>query len=211
MARERNLGNVAKPIEHPDGGIFHIFPMNQQELKLLAKRIVRFEYLTDAKGKTLFNQKGQPVPKFDQDDEAVINEAMLRCSKITDILLPVYVAKVANKEQLTQEQIAAIAEPDLDEDGQPRKAPIIADNSETAVKIGDLEFVPVKVKRDILCELYEHEVEAEEADAPRGEDESDPPAPKAPKKRRLEQMVAEWVIEQAVELGKAKRAAEEKN
>lgn len=212
--RDVSIGSIAQPIPHPDGGIFHLLPMDGQDLKKLAKKIVRFEYLTDAKGKTVFNQKGQAVPRFDQDDEAVLEEAMKRCTKITDLALPVYIANVPNKEQLTEAQLLEVVELSLDSDGNPRKEPFVASNSETPVKIGDIDFVPRQVKRDVLSELYEYEAPDEapaEPEPEAGEGMVAEETPAKPKKKRVEQLVAEWVIEECVKLGRAKRETEVKN
>ena len=90
MSREYQSRENTVPTPHPDGGVFHLVPMDQFELKKLAKKIVRVDYLEDKRGKTVFNQHGAAVPQIDQDDEATIAAAMKRCVKITDIAITVF-------------------------------------------------------------------------------------------------------------------------
>jgi hypothetical protein len=187
------------PTPHPDGGVFHLIPMDQHDLKKLARKVVRIDYLQDARGKTVFNQHGQAVPRVEQDDVAAIDEAMKRCVKITDIAMPVFRG----------------GEQETDDEGKPKTQAFVASDATEPVLIGDVEFVPVKVKRDILQEAYEHELEDEPEDEPKSDEASEgAPSTTAPKKkvkRKITQLVAEWVIDECSKLATAKKEVEVKN
>jgi hypothetical protein len=236
------IPGVAVPTPHPDGGVFYLQPMNQVELKRLAKRIVRFEYLTDKKGKHVFNPQGQAVPKFDQDDDAVVVEAMTRCARIDEVAIPL---------QIKGEQQFAIGE---DQVSRPVRILVTVDCTTQVcdgghedlvgrcdrrfrvdskpvlcarIIVGDFESRADTIMQEILSGSYEYEEELPAApataqpEAPADiiattgklvtgdtlDDETPAPAP-APTRKKVQQLVAEWVVNECVKLGEAKRARE---
>jgi hypothetical protein len=211
--------NVAVPTPLPAGGIGHLLAMDGQELKKLAKKIVLFEYLRDNKDRYVFNPEGKPVPKIEQDDEALIKEAMKKCRKITGVAVPVYVS----------------GEQQFEGEGEERRPQTVAVTVDAATKlceshdvpfegrcpdcalitIGDFRTTAADMLRDILSETIEVEVDVrieptrEEIAAAK---EGGEPAPETRTvKRTVEQLLAEWQIERCVEYGRAKKAEERKN
>lgn len=211
--------NVAVPTPLPAGGVGHLLAMDGQELKKLAKKIVLFEYLRDKKDRYVFNPEGKPVPKIEQDDEALINEAMKKCRRITDVAIPVYI----NGEQ------------QLEGEGTERKPRTVTVSVDAMTKVCDTHDEPLEGRctscalivvgdyrttasqmfRDILSETIEVEVDVkveptrEQIEAAK---EAGEPAPEPRSvKRPVEQLLAEWQIERCVEYGRAKKAAETKN
>ncbi|HEX8169280.1 MAG TPA: hypothetical protein VF824_01930 [Thermoanaerobaculia bacterium] len=211
--------NVAVPTPLPAGGVGHLLVMDGQELKKLAKKIVLFEYLRDKKDRYVFNPEGKPVPKIEQDDEALINEAMKKCRRITSVAIPVYI----NGEQ------------QFDGEGDDRLPRVVTVTVDAATKVcdshdepfegrctrcasivvGDLATTAAQMFRDILSETIEVEADvtvdptAAEIDA--AKEAGEPTPEKRTLKRTVEQLLAEWMVERCVELGRAKRAAETKN
>jgi hypothetical protein len=207
--------NVAVPTPLPAGGTGHLLVMDGQELKKLAKRIVLFEYLRDKKDRYVFNPEGKPVPKIEQDDEALISEAMKKCRRITNIGIPVFV----NGEQ------------QLDGDA-PRVVTVSVDASTkvcdthdepfegrcarcASIIVGDLATTAAQMFRDILSETIEVEVnvtvDPTAAQIEAAKEAAEPAPEKRTLKRNVEQLLAEWIVERCVELGRAKKAAAEKN
>jgi hypothetical protein len=193
--------------------------MDGQELKKLAKKIVLFEYLRDKKDRYVFNPEGKPVPKIEQDDEALIHEAVKKCRKITDIAVPVYVNGEQQFEGEGEERrprIVAVTVDAATKLCEAHDAPFEGRCRECAlIVVGDFRTTAAEMLRDILSETIEVEVDvkveptrdeieaAKEAGVP-------PPEPRTVK-RTVEQLLAEWQIERCVEYGRAKKAEERKN
>lgn len=211
--------NVAIPTPLPAGGVGHLLAMDGQELKKLAKKIVLFEYLRDKKDRYVFNPEGKPVPKIEQDDEALINEAIKKCRRITDVGVPVFI----NGEQ------------QFEEDGDARRPRVVnvvidaagneCDRHDEAfegrcakcalIVVGDFRTTALQMLRDILSETVEVEadvkVEPTAAEIAAAKDAGDPPPEARTVRRKVEQLLAEWQIERCVEYGRAKKADERKN
>ena len=211
--------NVAVPTPLPAGGVGHLLAMDGQELKKLAKKIVLFEYLRDKKDRYVFNPEGKPVPKIEQDDEALINEAIKKCRRITDVAVPVFI----NGEQQF--------EGDGDE-RRPRTVTVVIDAAANECErhdepfegrcakcaliiVGDFRTTAVQMLRDILSETVEVEadvkVEPTPAEVAAAKDAGDPAPEPRTVRRKVEQLLAEWQIERCVEYGRAKKAEEQKN
>ena len=203
----------------PPGGVGHLLAMDGQELKKLAKKIVLFEYLRDKKDRYVFNPEGKPVPKIEQDDEALINEAIKKCRRITDVAIPVFIR----------------GEQQFEGDGDERKPRTIAVSVDAETKICDSHDTPLEGRcascglivvgdyrttasqmfRDILSHTIEVGVDGkdeptrEQIEAEKEAGNSVPEVRTV--KRSVEQLLAEWQIERCVEYGRAKKAAEQKN
>lgn len=207
--------NVAVPTPLPAGGTGHLLVMDGQELKRLAKKIVLFEYLRDKKDRYVFNPEGKPVPKIEQDDEALIAEAMKKCRKITNVGIPMFVGG----EQQFDGELPRVVTVSVDaatklcdthdepfEGRCPRCASIV---------VGDLATTASQMFRDILSETIEVEVDvtveptAAQIEAAKEAGENAPE--KRTLKRTVEQLLAEWIVERCVEIGRAKKAKAEKN
>ena len=193
--------------------------MDGQELKKLAKKIVLFEYLRDKKDRYVFNPEGKPVPKIEQDDEALINEAMKKCRRITDVAIPVY---TNGEQQLEGEgderkpRTVAVSVDAMTKVCDSHDAPLEGRCASCAlIIVGDYRTTAAQMFRDILSETIEVEVDVkveptrEQIEAAK---EAGEPAPEPRSvKRPVEQLLAEWQIERCVEYGRAKKAAETKN
>ncbi len=211
--------NVAVPTPLPAGGVGHLLVMDGQELKKLAKKIVLFEYLRDKKDRYVFNPEGKPVPKIEQDDEALINEAMKKCRRITSVAIPVFI----NGEQQFEGE---------GDERQPRVVVVAVDAEANtckshdevlegrcprcaAIVVGDLSTTAAQMFRDILSETVEVEVdvtvEPTAAQLEAAKEAGEPAPEKRTLKRKVEQLLAEWIVERCVEVGRAKKAAETKN
>ncbi|HET7436031.1 MAG TPA: hypothetical protein VFN10_15080 [Thermoanaerobaculia bacterium] len=211
--------NVAIPTPLPAGGTGHLLAMDGQELKKLAKRIVLFEYLRDKKDRYVFNPEGKPVPKIEQDDEALIAEAMKKCRKITNVAIPVYVngdQQFAGDGDTRSPRVVNVTVDAMTKQCDAHDVPFEGRCADCAlIVVGDFRTTAAQMMRDILSETIEVEVDVKveptarevEAAAEAGE-----PAPQTRSvKRTVEQLLAEWQIERCVEYGRAKKAAEEKN
>lgn len=212
--------NVAVPTPLPAGGVGHLLAMDGQELKKLAKKIVLFEYLRDNKDRYVFNPEGKPVPKIEQDDEALIREAMKKCRKITNVSIPVYVNgeqqfEDAHKGQ-RQPRVVSVYVDAATKVCETHDAPFEGRCADCAlIVVGDYRATAAETFRDILSETIEAEVDVK-VDATREEIErakevGDPVPEPRTVKRKVEQLLAEWQIERCVEYGRAKKAAELKN
>lgn len=211
--------NVAVPTPLPAGGVGHLLAMDGQELKKLAKKIVLFEYLRDKKDRYVFNPEGKPVPKIEQDDEALIKEAIKKCRKITGVAVPVYVSGDLQFEGEGDERRPRVVHVTAD------AATNICDSHDApfegrcsrcaAIAVGDLRTTAHEMLRDILSETIEVEVDVKmepTRDEITAAKEAGEPAPEARTvKRKVEQLLAEWQIERCVEYGRGKKAAEQKN
>ena len=223
--------NVAVPTPLPAGGVGHLLVMDGQELKKLAKKIVLFEYLRDNKERYVFNPEGKPVPKIEQDDEALIDEAMKKCRKITSVAIPVYVAGEQQFDGEDNERTPRVVTVTVDEranvcgdEGKEKKRAEAIDNHPeitgrcphcSLIVVGDFTTTAAEMMRDILSETIEVEVEVaveptvQQIEAANEAGESAPETRKL--KRKVEQLLAEWMVEQCVELGRAKKREERKN
>jgi hypothetical protein len=223
--------NVAVPTPLPAGGVGHLLVMDGQELKKLAKKIVLFEYLRDNKERYVFNPEGKPVPKIEQDDEALIDEAVKKCRKITSVAIPVYVAGQQQFDGEGDERTPRVVSVTVDnranvcgDDGKEKKRDEAIDNHPeitgrcahcALIVVGDFTTTAAQMMRDILSETIEVEVDvtvepsAQQIEAAKETNESAPEARKL--KRKVEQLLAEWMVEQCVEIGRAKKAEERKN
>lgn len=211
--------NVAVPTPLPAGGTGHLLVMDGQELKKLAKKIVLFEYLRDKKDRYVFNPEGKPVPKIEQDDEALISEAMKKCRKITAVAIPVFIGgeqqfegEGENRKPRTVTVMVDAATKTCDVHDEPLEGRC---SRCASIIVGDLVTTAGQMFRDILSETIEVEVDVTvEATAAQFEaaKESGEAAPeKRTLKRTVEQLLAEWIVERCVELGRAKKATETKN
>jgi len=204
--------------------------MDGQELKKLAKKIVLFEYLRDNKERYVFNPEGKPVPKIEQDDEALIDEAIAKCRKITSVAIPVY---VGGEQQFDGEgdkrsprvvTVTVENRANICGDGKEKKRAEAIDNHPeitgrcphcALIVVGDFTTTADEMMRDILSETIEVEVDVtveptvQQIEAARVAGEAAPEARKL--KRKVEQLLAEWMVEQCVELGRAKKRDERKN
>jgi hypothetical protein len=232
------IPDKAIPTPHPDGGVFYLFPMTQLDIKRLAKRIVRFEYLTDKRGKTVFNQKGNAVPKFDQDDEAVIVEAFKRVDRITDVAIPVF---VDGEQQYDDVETGGERVPrtvlvmvnGVDEvcgeehTSLEGRCPTRIKGKAGAVQcariiVGDFVSTAREVMSTIFAGSYQYEedikdevdaagvAKAEDATPEVDVDEPDPDA-KKPKTRKVVQLVAEWAVDECAKLGESRHKEALKN
>lgn len=223
--------NVAVPTPLPHGGVGHLLVIDGQELKKLAKRIVIFEYLRDNKERYVFNPEGKPVPKIEQDDEALISEAMKKCRKITSVAIPVYRAGEQQFEGEGDERTPRTVTVTVDEranicgdDGKERKrAEAIESHPEiegrcphcALIVVGDFTTTAAQMLRDVLSETIEVEVDVtveptqQQIEAARQAGEAAPETRTL--KRKVEQLLAEWMVERCVELGRAKKADAVKN
>lgn len=203
----------------PEGGTAVLLPMDGQELKKLAKKIVRLEYLVDGKGRHVFGPDNKPVPKVDQDDDALIDAAIRKCKRITGVAIPVF---IRGEQQF-----------DCDGDERRPRVVVVTVDGETkvcdehaepfegrcvrcaSIVVGDYATTSAVMLRDILSEVVEItisktiELTKDEIDA--AATKGDPAPTPRTAELRVEQLVAEWIIEQAVELARAKKAAERKN
>lgn len=211
--------NVAVPTPLPAGGTGHLLVMDGQELKKLAKKIVLFEYLRDKKDRYVFNPEGKPVPKIEQDDEALITEAMKKCRKITSVAIPVFLSGEQQFEGEGDERqprvvtVAVDAATKLcDSHDEPFEGRCIRCAS---IVVGDLATTAAQMFKDILSETIEVEVdvtvEPTAAQIEAAKEAREPTPEKRTLKRTVEQLLAEWIVERCVELGRAKKAAEVKN
>lgn len=210
---------VGVPTPMPEGGTAVLLPMDGQELKKLAKKIVRLDYLVDGKGRHVFGPDNKPVPKVDQDDDALIDSAIKKCKRITGVAVPVFIR----------------GEQQFDGEGDERKprVVVVTVDAETrvcdahdepfegrclrcaSIVVGDYGTTAAQMLRDILSEVVEititKTVEPTTGEIDAALAKSDPaPAPRVVE-LKVEQLVAEWLIEQSVELARAKKAAERKN
>jgi hypothetical protein len=206
--------NVAVPTPLPAGGVGHLLVMDGQELKKLAKRIVLFEYLRDKKDRYVFNPEGKPVPKIDQDDEALISEAMKKCRKITNVGIPVF---INGEQQFDGDEPRVVtvwvdgATKLCDTHDEPFEGRCLRCAS---IIVGDLTTTAGQMFRDVLSETIEVEVdvtvEPTAAQIEAAKDAGEPTPEKRTLKRKVEQLLAEWLVERCVEIGRAKKAAEQK-
>lgn len=195
---------VAVPIDIPQGGVALALPIDGHELKKLAKKIVSLEYLQDGKGKYVFNPEGKPVPRFEQNDEALIDEAMRRVPKIKNVEIPVYLHGDDGEFVLQRHPGGTSSE------NAPRTVVVDVDDSDALVTAGDFSDTKKNIKRAILSEIIEVELPLPADAEKKGDDASESATPK-PRTRKVEQLVAEFLIEQCANLGRAKREAEQKN
>lgn len=210
---------VGVPTPMPEGGTAVLLPMDGQELKKLAKRIVRLEYLVDGKGRHVFGPDNKPVPKVDQDDDALIDSAIKKCKRITGVAVPVFIR----------------GEQQFDGEGDERKprVVVVSVDAETrvcdehdepfegrclrcaSIIVGDYATTAAQMLRDILSEVVEititKSVEPTKDEIDAAVAKGDPAPSQRVVELRAEQLVAEWLIEQSVELARAKKAAERKN
>jgi hypothetical protein len=211
--------NVAVPEPLPAGGVGHLLVMDGQELKKLAKKIVLFEYLRDKKDRYVFNPEGKPVPKIEQDDEALIAEAMKKCRRITNIGVPVFIhgeqqfegeGDARQPRVVTVSVDAATKVCDTHDEPFEGRCPRCA-----AIVVGDLSTTAAQMFRDILSETIEVEVdvtvEPTVAQIEAAKEAGEAAPEKRTLKRTVEQLLAEWIVEKCVDLGRAKKAAEVKN
>ncbi|MGN6186675.1 MAG: hypothetical protein ACTHQM_23805 [Thermoanaerobaculia bacterium] len=211
--------NVAVPTPLPQGGTGHLLVMDGQELKKLAKKIVLFEYLRDKKDRYVFNPEGKPVPKIEQDDEALIAEAMKKCRRITNIAIPVYIAGEQQFEETDEGRVPRVVVVSVD-----AATNVCASHDEpiegrcircSAIVVGDLVTTASQMFRDILSETVQVEVDVT-VEPPGANNDSSPAgdgteSAKVTIKRPVDQLLAEWIVERCVELGRAKKAEETKN
>jgi hypothetical protein len=213
--------NVAVPTPLPQGGTGHLLVMDGQELKKLAKKIVLFEYLRDKKDRYVFNPEGKPVPKIEQDDEALIAEAMKKCRRITNVGIPVFIGGEQQFEETDEGRVPRVVVVSVD------AAPNVCNSHDeplegrcgrcAAIVVGDLVTTATQMFRDILSETVQVEVDVtvetsgSSTEPIASGDGADTPKEKQTIKRPVDQLLAEWIVERCVELGRAKKAEETKN
>lgn len=194
---------VAVPTPNPaDDGIYHLIPMPGDLLNRLAKRMTIITYLSDSKGKVIFNQKGKPIPQFEKNDDAIIDEAMKWCPKISNVGVI---------------EADGTIVPVVDQEGRAALVAKGASPEDAAHAVPAGTIVGDELRRQIFREYMELEVDVAEGEKPEGDagdhaTGSEPQGDKAvPKKRKVAMLVAEWVINTSSELGQAKKQEAEKN
>ena len=204
---------VAVPIENPaDGGIYHLVPMLGQEVNKLARKIVRISYLTDSRGRTIFNPDGKAVPQFDKDDDVLIDAAARYCPRISSVVevLPdgssrPWVDDAATPDDLQRSGLATVADIPAGH--------VISETTRKAI-FGEFMELEVDVENPPQQPLPEFEGEPT-SESQRQYREQELARVRAinekAKKRKVGMLVAEWVIDEAAKLGQARRQEEQKN
>jgi hypothetical protein len=204
---------TAIPRPCPIGGIFHIIPISGAQLNRVLKSITRITYLTDGKGKTVFVKEGngrRPIQKNEKNTEAMIEEALQLCSRIDEV------------EEL-----------DVDSAGNVTGSHAYVDAEAKAQDLPDGTIVSKEIRRAMLSVMIsvpspaskktaaaEESLPVPEDEAPAatevaGEQETivaddvDNDAAKASDELTL--LCAEWVLNEALELGEAQKVKAEKN
>ncbi len=209
----RGSAQVGIPTENPaDGGMYHLSPMPGQEVNKLARKIARITYLTDARGKTVFNPDGKPVPQFDRDDDALIDAAFRWCKRVSNVA---EVAPDGTRRPWVDDVATA---DDLRRHGYAKVEEIPPGHIISEVMLREIFGEYMELELDVenpqqqpLPEFDGEPRSASEREWREGEIQRVRAMNEKAKKRKVGMLVAEWVVDEAAKLGQAKRGEEQKN
>lgn len=124
MGKVRSFRNRQRPVpvEHPEGGTFHLFPFDAAKATAMSKDFTSTDFLFDRDGNIVFNQKtGEPVTTNEQDFEKMCDfVAREVIAGVSDIVDADTGEPVDMTPELVRQLVAEIDEPAEGETGKPK-------------------------------------------------------------------------------------------